>query len=327
MEKAFRVIAIGASSGGRNAIAKVLETVPDTVNAAILVVVHGAFDMPSFYDIVLSRITDLRVVQTEHGMLLERGTVYIAQPNKHLFVSGDRIYLSKGPRENLFRPAIDVLFRSVAVTYGNRSVGLLMSGRLNDGTTGLEAIKKCGGIAMIQDPASAEYAAMPANAQQYVAIDYSLNLEEISGILQQLVKDPLPPEQKIPRYLIRENEIVNQIGSNISKEEKLGHQVPISCPSCSGPLWELENTSIKRYRCHVGHSFTEEALLRSQNEALEEAFWVSLRTLEEKKMLLERMSKNYSSGKKNSLSRSYDDKIDEISQHILKLRQILQLDD
>ena len=179
MNSNFRLFALGASSGGRAAITKLLSKLPETINAAFLVTVHGAFDTPSFFAQVLGQKTNLKGLDASHGLFIEPGMVYIAKPDHHLFVHDGKIYLSKGPRENLFRPSIDVLFRSAAVAYGNRCVGILMTGRLNDGTTGLEAIKKCGGRAIVQNPATAEYGDMPAFARETVDIDYVVDLEEL----------------------------------------------------------------------------------------------------------------------------------------------------
>ncbi len=327
MSNPERLIVIGGSAGARDAITGILSSIPKDINAAFFVVVHSSFDTPSFFDQVLKKRTDLDVVVAGNGVKITAGTVYIAKPNFHLTIDDNRVYIIKGPRENLFRPAIDVLFRSAAVHHSNRVIGILLTGRLNDGSSGLEAIKKCGGVTIIQDPETAEFRGMPAYAREHVAVDRILGLEDIARAILEIVSTEIPQKINVPLYLKRENEIVNKIGSNIFLENKLGDQVPISCPSCSGPLWKMKDTSINRYRCHVGHSFTEEALLESQNESLEETLWISLRTLEEKRMLLERMHSNYDSKRSGSMVRSYDDKIMEVSKHISKLKQILQLTD
>ncbi|MDX1472303.1 MAG: hypothetical protein R3213_12460 [Flavobacteriaceae bacterium] len=141
------------------------------------------------------------------------------------------------------------------------------------------------------------------------------------------MEEDLPPPKKIPQNLVRENEIATTIQSQIGLEEKLGHQVPISCSTCGGPLWEIENSNIKRYRCHVGHAFNEEALLTDQNDSIEEALWISLRTLEEKRMLLNRMLNDYKRRNSKALAKSYTSKVQEVSDQISKLRNILQIND
>jgi len=327
MNRSTRFIVIGASAGGRVAITEILEHIPNTIDAAFAVVIHGSIGSSSTFVKTLSEKTELKVFEAKDGMSIERACVYICKPNFHLYVQKSRLCLSKGPRENLFRPAIDVLFRSAAVTYKNKCIGILLTGRLNDGTSGLEAIKRCGGLAIIQNPATAQYGDMPANAKQNVAVDYVVNLEDMPDVIIGMLEEDLPKEIKVPPSLFKENQIANKFKSQIEKDERLGHQVPISCPSCAGPLWKMENTKVERYRCHIGHAFSQEALLKSQNDSLEEAVWLALRTLEEKQVLLKKMTSDYSNGGLNNLSNSYSDKIAEISKHIAKLRDVLQLHD
>jgi len=168
---------------------------------------------------------------------------------------------------------------------------------------------------------------MPGFALESVDIDYVVDLEEFSTVIQNIVDEGLPPEKEVPVNLLRENRIATKIESQIPTEEALGDQVPISCATCGGPLWKMKDSKLERYRCHVGHAFTQEALLQSQNEALEEVLWVSLRTLEEKRMLLQRMSDNYEDRGPMSLARSYGSKIEEVTKHIGRLRDVLQLSD
>lgn len=327
MAKPVRIFVIGASAGGRAAVIGCLGAIAPDINAAFAVVVHSAFDMPSFFAPVLARKTDLQVVEAENGMKIESGTVYVARPNHHLFIEEGSIRLSQGPRENLFRPAIDVLFRSAAVSYGNRCVGILLSGRLNDGTTGLEAIKKCGGIAVIQNPETAEYGDMPQSAQHEVDIDFTTELEELPDLISQITRELPPAPHGIPQHLIRENGIATKIESQVATEEALGKQVPYACASCGGPLWEIEDSGLTRYRCHVGHAFSQEALLEGQNSAMEEALWIALRNLEEKYRMLNSVATKYEEGRSKMLAKSYRDKTVEVLQQIDKLRAVLQLSD
>lgn len=327
MPKVNRIFVLGASAGGRKVLAEVLECIPTTIDAAFLVVVHGSSDVASIFPKVLSQKIKLEVKEVENGMDISTGTVYIAKPNSHLIVEQSKLYLSNGPRENRFRPSIDVLFRSAAVAFGNICVGILLTGRLNDGTAGLEAIKKCGGLALIQNPATAEYGDMPSNAAQMVDIDYVVNVEDIGNVIQKIMDEKLPEKKELPASIARENSIATKIGSEIALEDRLGHQVPISCSTCGGPLWKIENTKVNRYRCHVGHAFTEEALLDSQNDALEEALWIAMRTLEEKKMLLVRVEKDYSQKGIRALATTHNEQIDEVQHQISTLRKVLQIPD
>ncbi|MCB7480142.1 chemotaxis protein CheB [Christiangramia sediminis] len=322
-----RIILIGASAGGRLAVEKVLQNVSADINAAFLVVVHSSFDMISSFSKYLNQKIEMEVMEAQENMAIEKGKVYLGIPNQHMVVVNGKISNSNGPRENLFRPSIDVLFRSAAVAFGNRSIGILLSGRLNDGTVGLEAIKKCGGVAMIQEPETAEYSGMPLTAQKFVEIDYSANLEEIGDIIKELTDKPLPEKKEIPYTLVRESEIATKIRSQVKTEDLLGEKVSLSCASCGGPLWKIKDTEIERYRCHVGHSFSQESLLLAQNENLEQTLWVCLRTLEEKKVLMLKIAENFKSKGSEQLARSYSDRIQEVDEHIDRLRQLMDIRD
>ncbi len=322
-----RIFLIGASAGGHAAVTATLKDIPPDINACFLVVLHTSFDATSAFASYLDGKTELRVREAQHGMPIETGSVYVAVPNNHLALRGEQLVLTNGPRENLFRPSIDVLFRTAAVSQTNRCVGVLLTGRLNDGTAGLSAIKRCGGLTVIQNPLTSEYAEMPRTAQQEVEIDHTVNLEDMGESILKISKTKLPPAKEVPRNLLREAGIAMKIESQVETDEALGEQVPLSCSSCGGPLWKMDDSDQTRFRCHVGHSFTQEALLESQSTALEETLWVALRTLEEKQSLLTRMVTDYGSRGFGSLKRSYEDKLSEVKTHTERLRNIMQLHD
>ncbi|MCM8570128.1 chemotaxis protein CheB [Gramella jeungdoensis] len=323
----FRLFLIGASAGGRAAVEKVLSDLPHDTPAAFLVVVHSSFDMISSFSSHLNKKVEMEVLESREDLEIQPGKIYVCVPNQHMVIKNGKLSNSNGPRENLFRPAIDVLFRSGAVVYGNRCVGILLSGRLNDGTVGLEAIKRCGGETLIQNPKTSEFSGMPQTAQKFVEIDYTADLEKIGDQIKKIIEKPLPEEVKIPYSLKREAEISTKIRSQVRTEEYLGEQVPLSCASCGGPLWKIKDTGITRYRCHVGHSFSEESLLLAQNENLEETLWVCLRTLEEKKVLMLNMAENFREKGSDHIARSYSDKIEEVDEHIDRLRQLMDIKD
>ena len=326
-QKHLRVFVIGASSGGYRAIKEIFAEIPRGLNAAFMVVLHSAFNATNTFTSFLNKNIDLDVFEAEHEMEIKPDTVILAKPNNHLFITKSRILLSKGPRENLFRPSIDVLFRSAAVAYQNQCVGILLTGRLNDGTNGLDAIQKCGGLTVIENPETAEFNGMPLFAKEAIDIDYEVNLEDMAKTIKEIAALDLPPKKEVPHSIVRENEIAMRIKSQISLEDELGTQVPISCASCGGPLWEMKNGVSKRYRCHVGHAFTQEALLKSQDASIEEALWVSIRTLEEKRTLMKSMLKEYEKKGLKQLMKSNASKIKEISDHIENIRTVLQLND
>lgn len=323
----FRLFLIGASAGGRMAVEKVLENLSHKTPAAFMVVVHSSFDMISSFSSYLNKKVEMEVLECKENIEIHPGKVYVGVPNQHMVVLDGKLSNTNGPRENLFRPSIDVLFRSAAVAYGNRCVGILLSGRLNDGTVGLEAIKRCGGESLIQNPKTAEFSGMPMTAQKFVEIDYTAELEDIGDLIKEIIEKPLPEEVEIPYALKREAAISTKIRSQVKTEDFLGEQVALSCASCGGPLWKIKDTGISRYRCHVGHSFSEESLLLAQNENLEETLWVCLRTLEEKKVLMLNMAESFMEKGSEQIARSYSDKIQEVDEHIDRLRRIMDIRD
>lgn len=322
----FRLFVIGASAGGQFAVKTALSNVPADINAAFLVVLHSALYSESQFAKHLGGKIDLKVVQASNNLEIKPGTVYISVSDKHLIVNDGVVKLSYGPKENLFRPSVDTLFRSAAVTYKNQCVGMLLSGRLNDGSAGLESIKVCGGLTVIQNPETAEFEGMPLFAQQNVAIDYTSQLEEMAATIEDIMNRELPEEKEVPAYLIKENAIAAKVRSDVKVTESLGHQVPITCPECDGALWELNYFEAKRYRCHLGHSFTEDALLLSKDSEHEEALWMALRILEEKKMLLLKIIGDYKKRNIEVLIVSYQKKLEEVLKHINQLRKVMQIE-
>ena len=324
----FRLFLVGASAGGYKAIIKLLEEVPADINAAFFIVVHGSFDQTNFFGDYLRKRISLNVDGVPDKSNIRSGTVFLSKPDSHLYIHENVVSNIKGPRENLFRPSIDVLFRSGGVAFGNRCVGVLLTGRLYDGVSGLAAIKQCGGLAVIQNPATAEFSEMPENALDLVEVDFIFDLEKLAKGITDICKQPLPPERSVPDHIRRESLISATIKSQIKVDNSLGEQVPFSCASCGGPLWKMHDEyGTKRYRCHVGHSFTPDALLESQNQKLEETLWASLRTMEEKKQLLTKMAEEYTGKNFKSMVQHYQDKIKEIEKHISHLRYLMKIHD
>src|SRR5262245_42136217 len=151
--KVSNVIAIGASAGGVSALQGLVAALPTNLDAAVMVVLHTLSTGRSFLPEILSRTGPLRAIHPTDGVTLERGTLYVAPPDNHLFFQDARVRVIPGPKENRHRPSIDVLFRSAAMVYGNRAIGVLLTGSGDDGAAGLGLIKKAGGITIVQDPA------------------------------------------------------------------------------------------------------------------------------------------------------------------------------
>ncbi|WP_435026401.1 chemotaxis protein CheB [Nostoc sp. CALU 1950] len=185
---AFDIVAIAASAGGLTALVKVLSTLPAKFPAAIAIVQHLGPQYRSFLAEILSRRTALTVKQAQEGDCLTPGTAYVAPPNRHLLVNGDgTLSLSQSELVHFLRPSADLLFESVAATYKDRAIAIVLTGTGSDGAMGVEAIKKMGGTILVQDVKTAEFSGMPSAAIQTGKVDFILPLDEISTTLITLV--------------------------------------------------------------------------------------------------------------------------------------------
>lgn len=273
---------------------QLLSGLPGDFPGAVCVVLHTAASSHGMLPTVLQRTCPLPVLSPQDKQPLEMGRVYVAPPDRHLLVMGDRIRVVRGPKENRHRPAIDPLFRSAAWSFGPRVVGVVLTGMLDDGTAGLWAIKMCGGVSVVQDPEDAYYPDMPENAIKNVEIDHRLPLASIAELLDRLAREPvapLPTPDRADRYRV-ESEFA--MLDRESKDMSLLEAKPtnFTCPSCHGTLWELTEGGMLRFRCHTGHAFGAESLREAQSEALEEALYAAMRALEEKAAASRRLAEH-----------------------------------
>lgn len=234
----------------------------------------------------------------------------------------DILHLNRGPHENKYRPSIDVLFRSAAVEYGNRSIGIILTGLFEDGTSGMWAIKRCGGICIIQDPSEADFSDMPQSVLNKLKVDHQARLEDIPKIIKEILEKPLPQEQSVPQELYIEAKITEKMMSEIDEMKKIGDKSDFVCPDCGGALWELKNDPTHRYRCYTGHVFTENLLHDLKDEKIEESIWISIRMLEEKENLLLLMAKR-GNGEEGERSAIFDDRVKDVRTHINRLKSFL----
>jgi two-component system, chemotaxis family, protein-glutamate methylesterase/glutaminase len=239
-----------------------------------------------------------------------------------LIVKG-KILITKGARENRSRPAIDPLFRSAAVAYGNRVIGIILTGYLDDGTSGMTAIKRCGGVCIAQDPGDADFPDMPQSVIANVGADYCLPVAQMGALLADLVSRDLPVNKQAPKDIVIEAKIAQRVLSDLPSVEALGDQVPFNCPDCGGVLWEVAEGKLLRYRCHTGHAFTSTMLLAQQTVKIEETLWVALRMFEERQNLLVTMS--IREGKSSSSSINQRAKDSQV--HIDRIRAMLKATD
>lgn len=314
------LIVVGTSAGGMPALTRLMSQLPADLPAAVLVVQHLAPDSSAEHlRDRLARNTALRCQVARTGDHLRAGHLYLAPPDRQLLVKDGHLLVTKGAHENHYRPAADALFRSAAVAYGPHVIGVVLTGMLHDGTAGLEFIKRCGGIAIVQDPRDAEYSSMPESALRNVAVDYVTPLDQMGALLHQLVHQTPPDSTTIPEDLKLEAAIAERVMGSTEDVEKLGTPVPLTCPSCGGSLWEVRHGKVQRFRCHTGHTFTAEALLKSSQDLLEETLWVALRMMEERKNLLVSMAVRG----EGLLSVQQQERIEEIKQHVNRLREFL----
>ncbi|MGB3788526.1 MAG: chemotaxis protein CheB [Phormidesmis sp.] len=317
------IVVIGASAGGVAALQKLFSQFSPDVQAAFFVVLHIPAESPSVLATLIDRAGPLSAKAAEDGEKIKMGHVYVAPPDFHLLVKPDCVRLHRGPRENRHRPAIDPLFRSAAIAYPGQTIGVVMTGYLDDGTAGLLAVKRCGGIAIVQDPEDADCPDMPMNAIAEVDVDYQLPLHRIGKTIMQLVSQSATDVDEVPKDIVMEAKIAEQTMSDIGREENLGHPVPMSCPECHGPLWQMDGQISKRYRCHVGHGYTAKALMVSQDMVVEQALWAAMRTMEERANMSLMMSKNEAERGRARSAQSYEEQSGTLKAHAQVIRKLL----
>lgn len=284
------IIVVGASIGGVEALMGLMGGLPADLPAAIFVVLHLPAHAHSVLPELLTRAGRLPSTPVKDGEPITNGRIYCALPDYHLIVRRGHVELSHGPRENRCRPAVDVLFRTAARAYGPRVVGVVLTGALNDGTAGLLAIKDRGGVAVVQDPRDAFFPDMPESVLAYVAVDHREPLAQIPALLARLAREPAADDGAFP---IPENmEIEADIAAHGGDERtpRPGRLSGFTCPECKGPMWQIEDGGMARYRCRVGHAYTAETMLAAQTEDVEAALWVALETLEESAQVAGRLA-------------------------------------
>ncbi|MBW4470614.1 MAG: chemotaxis protein CheB [Stenomitos rutilans HA7619-LM2] len=287
------IVVIGASAGGLAAFETLVAQLPSDFPAAIFIVWHIAPDYPSLLPKILARFTPLAVAHAIDQEPIQPGRIYVAPPDRHLLVEPGRVRLSRGPKENRFRPAVDVLFRSAAWSYGARVIGVVLSGTLDDGAAGMYAIKERGGIAIVQDPLDALHSSMPKAAMQAVDADYCVSMSEMGALLEALVNKAIPTQEE-PMSEKMEIEV------GIAREDnglelgimKLGGLSPFTCPECHGILLQLKENNLIRFRCHTGHAYSLNSLLAEVTQSIEESLWDGIRTIEESEMLMTHTAKH-----------------------------------
>jgi two-component system chemotaxis response regulator CheB len=322
---ASSIIVIGTSAGGMEALGRLVGQLPSGFPSAIFIVQHMAPDATG--DMLVKTLAEkgkLPCTHPQDGEEIKPGHIYIAPSDHHMLVEKGVILITKGARENRSRPSIDPLFRSAAVAYGSGVIGVLLTGYLDDGTSGMIAIQRCGGTCIVQDPKDAAYPDMPQNALNNLKVDHCVPLARMGALLVELAdKAPVTAGQiPIPEDIIVEARIAKRVLSDLPAVESLGSQVPFNCPECGGVLWKISKGNLERYRCHTGHAFTAAVLLAEQTAKIEETLWVALRMFEERRNLLHTMTES-KGGKAGQVGRSLSERAKDSEVHIDRIRAML----
>lgn len=282
------IIVIGTSTGGVEALAQTVRGLPAGFPASLFVVCHFPPGGRSILPEILSRAGPLLAEHAGHDQPFRPGHIYVAPPDHHLVLGPDgQTHLNRDGRENHHRPAVDPLFRSAARHYGQRVIGVVLTGALYDGTAGLMAVRAAGGLAVVQDPRDAVVAAMPQNASDIAGADHTVPVAELPALLMRLVGQPVPqaPGAAVMDPIEQMTDVVEADMAEQVQNRRGGELSTFTCPECGGSLWQIDQAGVTRFRCHVGHAYNGETLLADQTEALEAALWTAVRTFREKSVL------------------------------------------
>ena len=327
------VIVVGTSAGGLEALKSLVGQLPADLGAAVFIVWHVPADQPSLLPQILSRYSALPVAHATDGEAFEPARIYVAPPDRHLVLEPDRtgyVRVTHGPRENRFRPSVDVLFRSAARAYGSRVIGVVLTGMLDDGASGLYAIKECGGQAIVQDPLEALFPEMPISAMRAVAVDHTVSINDLGRLLVRLVNntDAQPSaHDKSPAGEAMWNRMDAEV--RIALEDKalylgaanLGEPSLYACPECHGVLSQIEEGSLLRFRCHTGHAYSLSTLLSGITGSVEDSLWNAVRALEEAEMLMSHIARHLRESGHEEAAQVFDQKVQQVGQRGELVRQ------
>jgi two-component system chemotaxis response regulator CheB len=316
------VIVIGASAGGVEGLKKIVSDLPADLPAAVFIVVHVG--QVSYLPGILQRVAALKTSVAENGARVETGNIYVAPPGAHLLLHDDHMMLRRGPRENLARPAIDPLFRSAALSYGASVIGVVLSGALSDGTAGLRAIKTVGGLAVVQHPKDALVPSMVESALRYAEIDHCEPAAKLGGLLAKLAAEPAGETLPAPPAVRLEAAIAAQEHASMQEADRLGELSVFTCPECHGPLWEIEDGDMLRYRCHTGHAFTADAVMEAQAIEADEILWSLLRTHQQRAEFARRAAERERTKDRSGLASEFGKRAREYEADAAVIERILE---
>jgi two-component system chemotaxis response regulator CheB len=326
IDQDHRIVVIGASAGGFEAIKTIVSNLPPDFQPSIFIVWHMSPDVHGIMPQVLNKLNTIYAANALPGEVIKPNRIYVAPPDHHLLIEDGLLRVTHGPKENHFRPAVDPLFRSAAYYYGNRVIGIVLSGGLDDGTAGLWRIKYSGGVAIVQDPHNAEVPSMPENALREVAVDYCLPVEQMAQLLVTL--SATKPEANT--NVVKDEKTKIEIGIAAGDSEydrgslKIGELSPITCPECHGVLSKITDGTLTRYRCHTGHAFSIDTLLSLITEKIEENLYNALSAIEESMLLLNHIGDHLAETNHTKLAALYFKKAVEAEEraHLLRSKMM-----
>jgi two-component system chemotaxis response regulator CheB len=302
------IVVVGASAGGVEPLMRLVRGFSANLPAAVFVVLHMAPNWPSALPAILDRAGPLPAAPAADGEAIAHGRIYVATPNQHLYVHRGHVRVAVGPRENGSRPAADVLFRSASSAYGERVVGVVLSGTLSDGALGLAAVKLRGGTAIVQDPAEALFGGMPTSALQATEVDFCVSAGQIAPIVEQLARIEIGP--RVSEGMDEETETAERSAELVeigaTHDKKPGNASGLTCPECQGSIWELRDGDSVRFECRVGHAYGADAFVEHQGERVEAALWTAVNTLEERASTFRRLAVLHTGSER--LASGYEDR-------------------
>jgi two-component system, chemotaxis family, protein-glutamate methylesterase/glutaminase len=322
-ESRSKLVVIGASLGGVSALQRLAADLPPHFPVPVVIVLHIGANSSMLPDL-LAAAGPNSASHAQNGEPLRAGHLAVAPPGQHLLVNDGSLRLTQGPKENWARPAIDPLFRSAALSFGARAIGIVLTGNLDDGTAGLQAIKSCGGVAIVEDPATAFAPGMPASALESVAVDYVLPIEAIGRQLQDLITEANRASSSAPEQVRMEHAAASGTANVMAELQKIATPSALVCPECGGSLWEIREGRPSRYRCHTGHAFTLKSLKWAMDQSTEEAIWSAMRALQERAVLSRKIADRHRSAAKSEEAALLSAQADADEVHAKKLRSLIE---
>jgi two-component system, chemotaxis family, protein-glutamate methylesterase/glutaminase len=318
------IVVIGASAGGFTALSELVSQLDKDLDAAYFVVLHlSTKSISGYLAHRLQEFTELKCLLAMDGLPIRKGHIYVAVPNQHLVVGKGEVHLSNAATENRWRPSIDVLFRTAAANYSNRVIGIVLTGLLNDGTSGMSGIKRVGGFTIVQDPNEAEYPDMPLSVLKVMEVDHCVSLSEIGAVLKEITSNNPGKKQPVPDDLKTEAEVMDNMITTVQSAENMGRLSPYTCPDCGGVLFLHEQDAITKLKCHIGHSYSIRDLLIKQVDEVEKSLWVAVRVLEQRKEMLESLASKYHKTGNNRTAKEYEQRSAELNTHIDTLKNVI----